>query len=121
VSTFVTERTRAVLVLVVAVLPWVAGAPKGDPSFVTHPAAPSSVAIESVTSLLVIATDRPALASHSKRIDGMRWTSTTPPGGLGVHPASLLAWEMWRSDSIGLTGPIAFHFASRGPPPLAAS
>jgi hypothetical protein len=114
-------RTRAVLVLGIAILPWVAGAPRGNPSFVTPPAAPSSAAIESFTSLLLIASDRPALSSQTKRSDGMPWTSTTPPDGFGVHPASLLAWEMWRSDSIGLTGPIAFHFASRGPPPLVAS
>lgn len=108
------------LVLVIAILPWVTASRIGEwrpASTLTVP--DTSATIEALTSLLVVASDRPALSFHAKRTDGTR-LAATPTGGLGVSPLPL-AWEAWSAVSITRTAPIAFHLASRGPPLLASA
>ena len=106
------------LVLVIAILPWVTASRIGEWRPVSTLTVPdTSATIEALTSLLVVASDRPALSFHAKRTDGTRLAATTPTGGLGVSPLPL-AWEAWSALSITRTAPIAYHLASRGPPLL---
>jgi hypothetical protein len=110
-----------VLVLAIAILPWVAASRIGEwrpASTLTVP--DTSATIEALTSLLVVASDRPALSFHPKRTDGTRLAATTPTGGLGVSTLPL-AWEAWSAVSFTRTAPIAFHLASRGPPLVASA
>ena len=106
------------LVLVIAILPWVAVSRIGEwrPAS-THTVPDTSATIEELTSLLVVVSDRPALSFHAKRTDGTRLAATPPTGGLGF---SMLprAREARPALSFARNAPIAFHLAWRGPPVL---
>ncbi len=101
-------------------LPWVAisrtdeGRPDHRSSVATDAAA-----IESVSSIELVASDRPTASPLAKRTDGPRLLSIVPADRLGVEPASSFTWLAWRSGSIGWSEPIALHLAGRGPPLIA--
>jgi hypothetical protein len=114
------QRERAVLVLAIAILPWVALSRIGEwrstpaPSFLK-----ASVAIDSLSSRVVVGSDRVTFSIPAKRADGKRYVSTTPPSRIGTSTPLFLAWNVWPSSSIARSEAIALRLACRGPPPLA--
>ena len=111
---------RAVLVLAIAILPWVALSRIGEWRSAPPPSSPkASDAIDSLTSRVVVASDRVAFSFHGKRADGKRHVSTIPPDRIGTSTPLFLACNVWPSSSIARTEAIARGLACRGPPLLA--
>ena len=111
---------RAVLVLAVAILPWVALSRIGEWRSASPPSFPkASDAIDSLTSRVVVASDRVTFSIPAKRADGKRYVSTIPPSRIGTSTPLFLAWNVWPSSSIDRTDAIALRLACRGPPLLA--
>ena len=112
---------RGALILSIAVLPWVAASPSGTGATGASPAvADGSAAIESLASVLVVASDRPTLAYSFKRTDGARVLWATPAGrAILLHPNGLIRLP-WSSGPVQRSEPLALHLAGRGPPLLAA-
>lgn len=110
------------LLLAIAILPWVAVSRVGEWRPPSPPSvADTSAAIEALTSMLVVAADRPSLSFHAKRADGIRLVATPSAGRLGVSPPSLLARKVRAASAVAPTVPLARHLAGRGPPLLAAA
>lgn len=111
---------RAVLVLAIAILPWVALSRIGEWRSASPPSFPkASDAFDSLTSRVVVASDRVTFSIPAKRADGKRYVSTTPPSRIGTSTPLFLAWNVWPSSSIDRTDAIALRLACRGPPLLA--
>ena len=116
------RRVRGVVVLSVAVLPWAVASQGGLGGVGAAPAgSEGSVAIESVTTLLVVTADRPTLSSVLKRTEGSRVLWATPAGRSNLHIQLGLVHVPWPADPIERFQPLALHQAGRGPPlPVAA-
>ena len=114
-------HARAVLLLAIAVLPWIALSRLGE--WGASPAASlprDHGAIEALTSRSVVMPDRVLFSATGKRADGTRHISTTPPNWIGVSLLPLLGWELCPRDSDLRTEPFLLHPACRGPPLLAS-
>jgi hypothetical protein len=116
------RRVRGVLVLSVAVLPWAVASQGGLGGVGAAPAgSESSVAIESLTTVLVVTADRPTLSSALKRTEVSRVLWATPAGRSNLHLPLGPVHAPWPADPIERFQPLALHQAGRGPPlPLAA-
>jgi hypothetical protein len=120
VSRSAVQHERAVLVLAIAILPWVALSRIGEWRSTSTPSFPkASVAIDSLSSRVAVASDRTSFTFQARRADRTRHVSTTPPGWIGISTALVLGSAVSPSSSIGRTELIAFHLACRGPPSLA--
>ena len=114
------RHERAVLVLAIAILPWVALSRIGEWRSTSAPPFPKAPdAIDSLTSRVVVASDRVTFSFQGRRADGKRHVSTTPPSRIGTSTPLFLAWNVWPSSSIARSEAIALRLACRGPPPLA--
>jgi len=109
-------RGRAALLLALALI----GLVPASRSSAQHPVAGSSpahgVAIESVPTLLVTASDRPVLSQHLRIDDGQRplWLMTLSAPTVGVS-ASVLG-RIRSSPSVLSPGLVAQGLTGRGPP-----
>ena len=113
---FSAPRARPAFLLALLVLLWVVASDTGDATDRDRPTLGAKAAvIESVTTIEVVAADRPAISS-TKRV-GLRPMTSLPPAGPALDAASSLAGLAWRSGSIGWSEPLALHLAERGPPP----
>lgn len=110
------------LVLAIAMLPWVALSRIGEWRSASAPVTDriASDSIESFRSRAVVTSERLSFALQGKRADGTRQVWTTPPLRLGTSVAQPFAWAAWPSASLGRTDPVAFCLACRGPPPPSA-
>lgn len=114
---FTVRRAGVVLAVAIAIVPWIAVSRTGD-ARVTLPSIPrGSPAIESLASVVGVASDRPAISPHAKRLDGHRLVATLASEG-GVHPTSSFIWDGMHSGGLGVTAPLALNLAERGPPHL---
>jgi hypothetical protein len=114
------RHERAVLMVAIAILPWVALSRIGEWRSTSAPSSPkASDAIDSLTSRVVVASDRVTFSFQAKRADGKRHVSTIPPSRIGTSTPLFLAWNVWPSSSIARSEAIALRLACRGPPPLA--
>lgn len=107
---------RGTLILAISILPWVAASQAGMGDG-TSPAAPeTTTAIETLTSMLVVASDRPTVSTSFKRTDGARVMWSTPAGrSVLLHPSALVRLP-WSSGPTEGSRPLALHLAGRGPP-----
>jgi hypothetical protein len=106
-----------VLVLAIAILPWVALSWIGEWRPPPDPNAPkASDAIESFRSRAVVTSERLSFTFLGRRADGTRQVWTTPPVGLGMSIARPIGWEATPSSSRALLEPVALCLACRGPP-----
>lgn len=113
---FAVRRTGAALAVTIAIVPWVAASRTGD-ARVTIPSVPrGSPAIETLASVVGVASDRPSMSPRAKHFDGHRLLAALGSSGVGVHPTSWSAWRLWHSGSVGVTKPLALNLAERGPP-----
>ena len=104
------------LVLAIAILPWVALSRIGEwrPVPAQNPKTPD--AVESFRSRAVVTSDRLSFAFSGRRADGTRQVWTTPPVGLGMSVSQHLGWESLPSSSLAWMDPVALCLACRGPP-----
>ena len=110
---------RAVLVLVIAILPWVAVSAVGERA--SSGAVPNaSTTVEAFTSMPVVASDRPSSLLFVRRAERTQTAVTTPAGLSLAHP-SALAREAGPASPTARIVPLALHLAGRGPPLLAAA
>lgn len=104
------------LAVTIAIVPWVAASRTGD-ARVTIPSVPrGSPAIESLASVVGVASDRPAISPRTKPLDGHRLLPALGSNGTGVHPTSWFAGHALHPGSVGVTQPLALNLAERGPP-----
>ena len=107
------------LVLVIAILPWVAVSAVGERA--SSGAVPNaSTTVEAFTSMPVVASDRPSTLLFVRRAERMQMAVTTPAGLALAHP-SALAREAGPASPTARIVPLAVHLAGRGPPLLAAA
>ena len=120
-SSRVRRHEHGVLLLAIAVLPWIALSRVGEWRDSSAPSLPRDhSAIESLTSRLVVTPDRVLFSVTGKRADGIRNIFTTPPNRIATLPLLLLGWEASPWDSIPLKEPYLNHPECRGPPLLAS-
>jgi hypothetical protein len=106
-----------VLVLAIAILPWVALSRIGEWRPATTPAgSKTSGAVEAFRSRAVVTSERLTFAFPGKRADGTRQVWSTPLAVLGMSVAPPLAWEAFPASSLARMEPIALCLACRGPP-----
>lgn len=108
-------RGRVSLVLALGLLGWVA-ASRSIPHPVVRSSPPGAQAIESVPTLLVTASDRPALSPRARLGESQRalWAMAVGVSTIGAS-ASVLG-SVRSSPSILSAGPVAQGLAGRGPP-----
>jgi hypothetical protein len=107
-----------VLVLAIAILPWVALSRTGEWRPAPSPADPkTSDAVESFSSRALVTSERLSFAFLGKRADGTRHVWTAPLAGLGMWVAPPFVWETVPASSLARMEPVAFCLACRGPPP----
>jgi hypothetical protein len=106
----------------IAVLPWVVASQGGIGLPGISRALPeSSTAIESLTSVLVVASDRPTVSVSFRPTDGARVLWSTPAGrSFLLHPSGIVRLP-WLSGPVERSEPLALHLAGRGPPVLLAT
>ena len=109
------------LAFAIAILPWAAVSALGERSPVSSSAVPNaSATVEAVTSMPVVASDRPSTLLFGRRTDRTQ-TAVTAPAGLALAHPSALAREAWPASPTARIVPLAMHLAGRGPPLLAAA
>jgi hypothetical protein len=118
-SSPVRSRDRAVLLLAIAVLPWVALSRMGEWRLASSPSLGRDDAIQALTSRAVVTSDGVLFSGSGKRADGTRQVSTTPPGSAATLPVQLPGWDACSWDQDVPAEAIALHLACRGPPLLA--
>ena len=113
---------RGALILAIVVLPWVVASQAGIGGVGTSPTVPeTTTAIETLTSVLVVASDRPTVSTSLKRTDGPRVLAAAPAGrSIVLHPPGLVPIA-WSSGRIEGSRPLALHLAGRGPPLLVST
>lgn len=110
-------RTRGVLVLAIAVLPWALASQGGLAGAGSSTAVrESAAAIESLTMLFVVTADRPTASIAFKRTEGARLLWAAPAGRSHLHLPMGLVHAPWPADPIERSEPLALHLAGRGPP-----
>jgi len=116
------RRTRGVLVVAIAVLPWAVVSQGGPAGAGNSTAAPqSSAAIESLTMLFVVTADRPTVSIALKRTDGPRLPWAALGGRSNLQVPLGLVHTPWPASPSERSRPLALHLAGRGPPlPFAA-
>ena len=110
----------SVLVLSIAMLPWAVASRSGDVEQRAPVAPERPTAIEALSAVVVVASDRPTVSISFKRADGGRVPWATPAGRwnlqvpLGLDRVPGLRNPIEGSQTLGL------HRAGRGPPLLLA-
>jgi hypothetical protein len=109
-------RGRAALLLALALLGLVAASRSSEQHPVVGSSRADGVAIESVPTLLVTASDRPVFSQHVRLGEGQRelWLMTVSAPTVGV-PASVLG-SVRSSPSVLSAGLVARGLTGRGPP-----
>src|SRR5918995_2568334 len=105
-SSRVRRHEHGVLLLAIAVLPWIALSRVGEWRDSSAPSLSGDhTAIESLTSHAVVTPDRVLFSVTGKRADGIRHIFTTPPNRIAPLPLMLVGWEASPWDSILLKEP----------------
>jgi hypothetical protein len=119
-SSHVRSSDRAVLLVAIAILPWVALSRMGEWRLASAPSlGRDGDAIHALTSRAVVTSDGMLFSRGGKRADGTRQVSTTPPSGVANLPVPLPAWDACSWDPDVPAEAIALQLACRGPPVLA--
>jgi hypothetical protein len=110
-------RDRAVFVMAMALLPWVAISGVGEwggSTVSSHRM--QDVAVERLLPRSVVMPDQVRFSTTGKRADGIRQVIATPRGGFGMLPDPRLGLDVSAPDAVLRTEPITLHPAPRGPP-----
>jgi hypothetical protein len=119
-SSHVRSSDRAVLLVAIAVLPWVALSRMGEWRLASPPSlGGDGDAIHALTSRAVVTSDGVLFSNGGKRADGTRQVSTTPPSSVANFLVPLSGWDACSWDSDVPAEAITLHLACRGPPLLA--
>lgn len=119
-SSHVRSSDRAVLLVAIAVLPWVALSRMGEWRLASSPSlGRDGDAIQALTSRAVVTSDGVLFSGGGKRADGTRQVSTTPPSSAATLLVPLPGWDVCSWDPDVPAQAIALHLACRGPPLLA--
>lgn len=109
------------LVFAIAILPYAAVSRVGERSPASSFAVPNtSATLEALTSMPVVASDRPNTLLFVRRTDRTP-TAVATPAGLALAYPSAPAREAWPGSPTARIVPLALHLAGRGPPLLAAA
>jgi hypothetical protein len=100
-------------------LPWLAASlAHGWGSSHTSSIPPESAAMESLATVLVVVSDRPATGSPSaSRIGDARLLAAMTTSRPGVDPTPFLIGSVGIPASVGWADPLALSLSRRGPPP----
>lgn len=108
---------RAVLVLAIAVLPWIALSRVGEWGTSSGVSLRrEGGAIEALMSRSVVMPDRVLFSAIGRRADGTRHISPTPPHAIAVSALPPPGWELCLRGSVSWTEPTVLHPTCRGPP-----
>lgn len=119
-SSHVRSSDRAVLLVAIAVLPWVALSRMGEWRLASSPSlGRDGDAIQALTSRAAVTSDGVLFSGGGKRADGTRQVSTTPPSSAATLLVPLPGWDVCSWDPDVPAQAIALHLACRGPPLLA--
>jgi hypothetical protein len=119
VSQFSVPHRRAVFGVALLLLAWVTASRTSELVPAPTSSTPmSQQTIESVTGLLVIASDRPVVFADAKRGDGPVSSPAVTAADAGIVSLLALAREIRGTGQLISTGPLAFNIAPRGPPLL---
>jgi hypothetical protein len=119
-SSHVRSSDRAVLLVAIAVLPWVALSRMGEWRLASPPSlGGDGDAIHALTSRAVVTSDGVLFSKGGKRADGTRQVSTTPPSSVANFLVPLSGWDACSWDPDVPAEAITLHLACRGPPLLA--
>ena len=119
-SSHVGSGDRAVLLVAIAVLPWVALSRMGEWRLTRSPSlGRDGDAIQALTSRAVVISHGVLFSGGGKRADGRRQVSTTPPSSAATLPVPLPGWDACPWDSDVPAEATTLRLACRGPPLLA--
>jgi hypothetical protein len=119
-SSHVRSSDRAVLLVAIAVLPWVALSRMGEWRLASPPPlGGDGDAIHALTSRAVVTSDGVLFSGGGKRADGTRQVSATPPSSVANFLVPLSGWDACSWDPDVPAEAITLRLACRGPPLLA--